>query len=501
MRLPLNTQIVFGFSLALAMLLAALLAAYFSISQLSYYSRQVEHTYRVLQTTSDLRTEIRDAHNNMRNYLLLSDTSYLTPYHRAVRQLDQEYVRLRALTSDNQQQKLRVDTLSIQLREELVLLNFSRRQRPGYASAQQMARTDRNMVISIRQLVQRIKSAEEALLHQRDQRQSFFAVSAPIAIVVAALLAVVLVLALFSRVTRQVRANEQLRMELAIANRSTARRIQSIRRLVEQVVQGDYSVKIPVQEQDNLGNLALLLNRMTQTLQDTFGALQKRNRDLDQFAYVASHDLRAPLRGVRTIVKWIEDELDTELSDQMRQYLGMMKGRLTRLDDLIDGLLRYARIGRTASQLELVDVQTLVRDVADLVVPATFVVAIPEPLPQLLIDRLSLQQVFTNLLVNAVQHHHNGAGVITIRYRETRYNHRFAVQDDGPGIAPEFHEKIFLLFQALRDRHSAESTGIGLSIVKKIIEEQRGRIRVHSAAGSGATFIFTWPKATEPVVV
>ena len=497
MRFPLNTQLVLGFSAALGALLVALLTAYFSIHQLSYYSRWVEHTYRVLQTTSDLRTEVRDAHNSVRNYLLLGDSAYLAPYQEATQQLTREYARLRRLTADDPQQQLRLDTLRTQLDTTLAYLYFYQRQPPGYAAARQMARTDRNQVLQIRRIVLRVKAAEEALLHQRDQRQSFFAVSSPVAIAVAALLAVVLVLVLFGRVARQLRANEQLRLELAVTNRSTARRIKSIRRLVEQVVQGDYSVKIPVREQDSLGNLAALLNRMTQALHGTFGALEKRNQELDQFAYVASHDLRAPLRGVRTIVKWMEDELAAELSDQMRQYLGLMKGRLTRLEALIDGLLQYARIGRTAVHPELVDVQALVRDVADLVVPPGFAVIAPEPLPTLLIDRLGLQQIFTNLLANAVKHHHRGTGTITIDYRETRRNYRFAVRDDGPGIAPEFHAKIFLLFQALRDRHSAESTGIGLSIVKKILEEQRGRIRVHSALGTGATFIFTWPKAVD----
>ncbi|UOQ74317.1 sensor histidine kinase [Hymenobacter cellulosilyticus] len=197
-----------------------------------------------------------------------------------------------------------------------------------------------------------------------------------------------------------------------------------------------------------------------------------------------------------TVVKWIEDELKAELSDQMRQYLGMMKGRLTRLEDLINGLLAYARIGRTEQKLEEVAVQELVDEVRELVVPPTFQVNVTSPLPVLVTDRLSLQQIFTNLFSNAVKYHHQGQGTITVSCTEAKKEYEFTVADDGPGIAPEYHEKIFLIFQTLRDRNTAESTGIGLSIVKKILDEQKSSIRVSSEPGQGTAFIFTWPKVS-----
>ena len=122
--------------------------------------------------------------------------------------------------------------------------------------------------------------------------------------------------------------NRRLQSELADVNAQVSRRITQIRELAEQVVQGDYTVKITDTAEDNLGGLATSLNRMTQTLDASFSALEKRNKELDQFAYVASHDLKAPLRGVTTIVKWIEEELAAELSPQLRTYLDQMKGRL-----------------------------------------------------------------------------------------------------------------------------------------------------------------------------
>ena len=120
---------------------------------------------------------------------------------------------------------------------------------------------------------------------------------------------------------------------------------------------------------------------MTQTLDASFSALEKRNQELDQFAYVASHDLKAPLRGVTTIVKWIEEEMAAELSPQLRTYLDQMKGRLSRLEDLINGLLAYARVGRTGQTRETVAVGQLLTEVAELVVPPDFTLRIAPNLP------------------------------------------------------------------------------------------------------------------------
>ena len=156
--------------------------------------------------------------------------------------------------------------------------------------------------------------------------------------------------------------------------------------------------------------------------------------------------------------------------------------------------LAYARVGRTAQPREHVAVAQLLSEVAELVVPPDFALRVGPDMPVFTTDRLGLQQVFTNLLSNAVKYHQRGAGHLEVTCREAANFYEFRVQDDGPGIAPEYHQKIFLLFQTLRDRHTAESTGIGLSIVKKIIDEHQGTIRVESAPGQGAGFIFTWPK-------
>ncbi|WP_170172621.1 sensor histidine kinase [Hymenobacter rigui] len=494
MGLKLNTKIVLGFVIAVGVLLLTSAVAWYSIQQLGYYTRQVEHTYRVLESASSLRGHLRDAQSQVRGYLLLNDSTYLPGFYQSQPLIDEDFDALQLLTLDNPQQQTRLDTLQRGLREEITFLERWAKMPPSTEVVRRLVREDRARQMALRELITRIQVNEKVLLKERQRRQDFFENTTPAAIVISAILATIIVFWLFTKITRELRANEELQAELTRTNADVARRISIIEALANRVVAGDYTVKISDQEQDSLGNLATSLNHMTQALDTSFTALENRNRELDQFAYVASHDLKAPLRGVVTVVKWIEDELPHELSPQMRQYLDMMKGRLHRLEDLINGLLAYARAGRTERKLEEVSVQQLVEEVTELVVPPTFRVETPAPLPVLTTDRLSLQQVFTNLIGNAAKYHNRPDGLITVTARDLGECFEFRVQDDGPGIAPQFHQKVFLMFQTLRDRNTAESTGIGLSIVKRIIEEQKGSIHIESEEGQGAAFIFTWHK-------
>jgi signal transduction histidine kinase len=493
----LNTKILLGFAIALSVLAATSITAYVTIQQLSRYTKLVEHSYQVLQQTDNLRISIRDAQNGMRSYLILSDTSYLRSYTTNAALMKAQMHQLRQLVRDDAGQTARADTVSQLLSAQARELEFYRRYPPSPTVAQALMLSERQPLRQFRGVVTRLRLGEEALLSTRNSQQSLFQKLAPTAIIVSAVLAVIIVLWLFNKIVGELKANDRLRLELTRTNLDTAQRIRAMEYLTRQVVQGDYKVKITDsgQQSDRLASLATLLNQMTQALDTAFTSLENRNKELDQFAYVASHDLKAPLRGLGTIVKWIEEELPDELSPQLHTYLDQMKGRLARLEDLINGLLAYARASRTERQLQEVSVPQLVREVADLVVPLDFQLELAPNLPTFVTNRLGLQQVFTNLLSNAAKYHGpGGTGRIRVGAQDLGSHYEFRVQDNGPGIAPEHHRKIFLLFQTLRDRHTAESTGIGLSIVKKVVEDQHGSIRVESALGQGATFIFTWPK-------
>jgi signal transduction histidine kinase len=225
-------------------------------------------------------------------------------------------------------------------------------------------------------------------------------------------------------------------------------------------------------------------------------ALRRSNRELDAFAYAASHDLRAPLRGIANLAQWIEEDLQDKLTDDSRDMLALMRSRMHRMEALIDGILQYSRAGRAHEPIREVNVAELVADVVDLLSPQTATIIVNPDLPVLRAERLPLQQVFQNLISNAAKH--GGEGVtVEISSQDAGDFWEFRVTDDGPGIAPEFQDRIWGIFQTLQPRDQVEGAGIGLSLVKKLVEAQGGRVAVASAEGSGAVFSVWWPKVAE----
>ncbi|ACK69863.1 PAS/PAC sensor signal transduction histidine kinase [Gloeothece citriformis PCC 7424] len=239
------------------------------------------------------------------------------------------------------------------------------------------------------------------------------------------------------------------------------------------------------------------LIRLNTVLLTTTAQLEKRNHELDQFAYVASHDLKAPLRAIANLSVWLEEDLRDKLDEDTRYQMELLRGRVHRMEALINGLLQYSRVGRLKGQAEVINVEQLLKEVIDsLAPPPEFKIDIKGQMPTLVTQPFPLRQVFANLLGNALKHHHNHRGHIEISAQEHEQFYQFSVRDDGPGIDPLYHDKIFNIFQTLEARDKTENTGIGLSIVKKTVETQKGTIWVESQLGQGTTFHFTWPKLT-----
>ena len=232
-------------------------------------------------------------------------------------------------------------------------------------------------------------------------------------------------------------------------------------------------------------------------LADVALALERTNRELDSFAYGASHDLRAPLRGIANLAQWIEEDLlaSGDIKAETREMLELMRGRMHRMEALIEGLLQYSRAGRVHHQPEAVDVGELVREVVDLLSPPDGVhVIVSQDLPVIVTERLLLQQVFQNLIGNAIKHAHRFDPTIIVGSKRVGPFYEFSVGDNGAGIAAEFHDRIWGIFQTLEARDRVEGAGIGLALVKKIVEGQSGRVWVESTPGAGATFRFLWRK-------
>ncbi|HHH38058.1 MAG TPA: hypothetical protein ENK50_00570, partial [Sedimenticola sp.] len=227
---------------------------------------------------------------------------------------------------------------------------------------------------------------------------------------------------------------------------------------------------------------------------------QRRAQDLEQFAYVASHDLKAPLRAISNLADWIGEDLGGKLTPESTEQLALLKDRVKRMNALIEGLLEYSRVGRTEGALSLLDTRELIEEIVDSLAPGPgFKIEVGEGMPVFRTDRLLLGQVFSNLIGNALKHHGGEEGHIRISVTEQPGFFEFLVEDDGIGIAPEYHDKVFMIFQTLEARDYGGNTGIGLALVRKIVREQGGVITLASKPGEGARFRFTWPKAPSSV--
>jgi GAF domain-containing protein/CheY-like chemotaxis protein/two-component sensor histidine kinase len=236
--------------------------------------------------------------------------------------------------------------------------------------------------------------------------------------------------------------------------------------------------------------------RLFREAQKLITQLDKSNKDLDQFAYVASHDLKAPLRGIANLSQWLEEDLADVITPDAKQQLDLMRNRVHRMEGLINGILDYSRAGRVRTKPESVPVDKLLVEVIELSsAPAGARVEVAPGMPRLETERVPLQQVFMNLVNNGLKHAKKADPRLTVSVKDAGDMYEFSVSDDGPGIAPEYHERIWGIFQTLEPRDTVEGTGVGLSVVKKIVESKGGRVRVDSKEGAGATFSFTWPKA------
>lgn len=222
--------------------------------------------------------------------------------------------------------------------------------------------------------------------------------------------------------------------------------------------------------------------------------LERVNAELREFAYVVSHDLKAPLRGVTQLAEWLlVDQADT-LTEDGREMVDLMLVRLGRMHNLIEGILQYSKIGRSEERAELVDLNILIREIVDLLAPPESIeITIQNNMPRIRFDRTRIGQIFQNLIGNAIKYMDKPDGEITVACEPEGDMWRFSVTDNGPGIEEKYHQKIFRIFQTLSPRDEFESTGIGLTLVKKIVDRCGGSIHVASEPGKGSTFWFTFP--------
>lgn len=238
-----------------------------------------------------------------------------------------------------------------------------------------------------------------------------------------------------------------------------------------------------------------LLEINNRKLQQYTATLEKTNKELDKFASIVSHDLKAPLRAIGNLTGWIEEDAGDTLKGEVKANFELIKQRVKRMEDLINAILDYSKADKVRGDESRFDVKSLVNETIEFIgKPENVSINVANDLPVLLTDKIRMSQVFSNLIENAIRYNDKAEKLIDIYSEQKPEGWLFTVKDNGPGIEKNYHERIFVIFQTLNRRDDVESTGVGLAIVKKIIEDQGGKIWVESEPGNGCEFKFFWPR-------
>ncbi len=301
--------------------------------------------------------------------------------------------------------------------------------------------------------------------------------------------------------------------EIGVIQQSTVTLIKGLKAkadIANAIGKGNYDIELKLQGKndklgkaliemrDNLKSSMLKEIESKKSLEKYTLSLEKKNKELDQFAYITSHDLKSPLRGINNLSEWIEEDMGSLMTDDSKGYFKLMRGRIHRLESLINSLLKYSRSGKLGGEKEWVDSRDLVLNLLRIInPPSKHVIYFDDALPNVNAVRKDIEDVFYELLTNSVKYANINKPVINITYQHVDGKHKFCIADNGIGIAPEYHNKIFTIFQTLEARDKFESVGAGLAIAKKIVEENNGEIWVESEKGKGSKFYFTWQDTVE----
>lgn len=485
--MKLSTQITLGFLIAICIDLLDASVNYSLTLKVNQNSSFLATSEQVIRNSTNLNKSIIDMQNALRGYLLTGNERYLSRYDAGLVNIPILVRQEKQLISSSPQQQRELDSIellhNLWIKDANVItrakgkglknralagvytqiLKSQLKNRNGYSFNDDVDRIFRDF----NQYEYRVREARrEALADSIHQTEVSSITFSSLLILIGMGMAMFLV-------------------------RKISRRIDSMVVLAENISNGDFT---PVydKQKDEMSSLSVSLNGMSAKLSRNIRDLEKKNNELDQFAYVVSHDLKAPIRGIYNVLHWIDEDLESEISPKMREYLDIIPERMRRMESLIDGLLDYARVGNETPVREEVDVDALIGEIADMVVTEQCRL-IRKNLPVLTTEKLLLQQVFSNLISNAVKYSPPQNCEITVSGVAHKTFYEFTVSDNGPGIEAEYHNKIFDIFQTLREKNDKESTGVGLAIVKKIIDDKHGAIKVQSSPGNGASFVFTWP--------
>jgi signal transduction histidine kinase len=239
-------------------------------------------------------------------------------------------------------------------------------------------------------------------------------------------------------------------------------------------------------------------SKMNEELNAKSFRLEETNKELEQFAYIVSHDLKAPLRHIKNLSEWIEEDLGDSIEKDTAKKMSQLRTQGSRMSNMIHGILEYSSSIRGKPELVECNLEEIIEDVIDsILIPEDYTVQVDSNMPKIFADKIKINQVFSNLISNSIKHHKGSNGIVKVSAGECKKNKKFIeilVADNGPGIKPAYSERAFKVFEVLESTKSVENTGVGLAIVKKLVESQGGKVFIMKKEDPGATFQILWPK-------
>jgi signal transduction histidine kinase len=491
--LKLSTRIIAGYSLILLMLGVVTIINWELAGKIRENSEFLLRSESIIRNSAQYQRQIVDMENNFRGYLITGNNDFLRMYNTNAGRIPALYDSLQDETADSSLQTrllTEINALYKNWKDKFAAPVIALKQTSIKSSNADFVydfldsgnisdKVGKNITDLIRGKFMDFNKYE---YHQREQRREQLNNSVKHTRILSFYLTVAsIIIGLMSAI---------------FTTRFITKRINLMVDTAEKIASGNLTEKIIDNGQDEMTRLSHSLNIMAERLEENISDLKKKNADLNQFAYIVSHDLKAPLRGIEMVLNWINEDRGDTLDEKVKEYHAVIRGRLLRMENLINGILEISRLGRNIKSVEEVNIADLLDEIIDTLSPPPEMKIIVNPgMPVISTEKILIEQVFTNLIGNAIKYHDTKKGKIEIGVQDKESYFEFYVKDDGPGIEKEYHEKIFEIFQTLKERDAFESTGIGLTIVKKIIEEKGGYIKVDSETGKGAVFTFSWPKS------
>jgi signal transduction histidine kinase len=506
---PLGRKLLGGFGLVLLLLLGLSAAAYVTTEGNLQASTAVEHTLRVIALAEATEGDLVDMETGYRGFLLTGQEQFLNPYEAGLAAYPDRLSQLEELTADNPPQVARwqsIANLTQQWTQQITEPRIALR-RQGPTGAQPSpelvelvsAGEGRDQFAAIRQVSDEAISTEQNLLAIRLVEAEVANLRLFTALLIGTATALVVGVVAALLLTRDITAAVGHLADAAVA-----------------IAGGNLKRRIGLKRRDEVGRAAAAFDNMADRLESSIGdleassaelmrkqvELERSNRELQDFASIASHDLQEPLRKVRAFGDRLSAKYGPELTDQGRDYLARMQDAAARMQTLINDLLTFSRVTTRAQPFVSVDLNVVVSQVlTDLEVRIQQSAARVglEHLPTIDGDQLQLRQLFQNLLANALKFQRPDVPPVVRVYAEDvdEDTARVCVQDNGIGFDEKYLDRIFTIFQRLHGRVDYEGTGVGLAVCRKIVERHGGTVTARSAPGEGATFIVTLPR-TQP---